>query len=344
MQQVMFTATRLLRKGFRSERARTSAEDHYKPRSDPELSSDKQQLPSKCFPSTATDDLLTTNVQGSTDLSGYIECKKVPKVASTSPAQPHSPPEKAKSEDRSPSRLVEAAAAACFQTKEFSLSTSELLTTELQEAPKLEQVEPVLVEELLVTKVPVEFEADDNTQMGSLFCSRGVSLMATGVLLQESCLRGQGDERSDLGDLAVSEDTHQLTDDLFVPKIPLEFKAERLGEQPKHTRVGVEELEMLAGSPEAKRLADEGIIDSHRAPQRTNHTGSKVVARRIRIEEPSRLVIRRKPPEEVFSSRNVEAHSEDRCPRTRNILRPRSVRNKCFIRGFVERIDARTRC
>ncbi|KIO08068.1 hypothetical protein M404DRAFT_23332 [Pisolithus tinctorius Marx 270] len=71
MEQVTYTATRLLHKGFRSERARTSAGDYYEPRSDPESSSDKQHLSTKCFLPTATHDSLTNNVQGSTELSSH---------------------------------------------------------------------------------------------------------------------------------------------------------------------------------------------------------------------------------------------------------------------------------
>ncbi|KIO03135.1 hypothetical protein M404DRAFT_27420 [Pisolithus tinctorius Marx 270] len=300
MEQVTYTATRLLHKGFRSERARTSAGDYYEPRSDPESSSDKQHLSTKCFLPTATHDSLTNNVQGSTELSRYIECEKVPKLVSTSRAQPHSPPEKTSSEDRSPGRLVEAAAATCFETGEFSLGTNRILTTELQEAVELEQVKPTLVEEPLTTKVPFEFEANYNTQRGFSFCSYRASLMATGVSLQESYLRGRGGERSNLGVPAVSRNTHQLTDDPFRSKIPLEFEAERPEEHPKPIGVEVEGLESLTGSPETDRLAYKEVVDSHRAPQHMNHIESKVIARRIQIEEPSRLVIRRKPPEEVL--------------------------------------------
>ncbi|KIO00845.1 hypothetical protein M404DRAFT_29244 [Pisolithus tinctorius Marx 270] len=124
--------------------------------------------------------------------------------------------------------------------------------------------------------------------------------MATGVSLQESYLRGRGSERSSLGVPAVSRNTHQLTSDPFRSKIPLEFKAERLEEHPKPTRVEVEELETLAGGLEAERLVCEEVIDSHRAPQHISHVETKVVARRIQIEEPLRLSIRRKPPEEVL--------------------------------------------
>ncbi|KIO08772.1 hypothetical protein M404DRAFT_22635 [Pisolithus tinctorius Marx 270] len=124
--------------------------------------------------------------------------------------------------------------------------------------------------------------------------------MATGVSLQESYLRGRGSERSDLGVPAVSRNTHQLTDDLFRSKIPLEFEAERLEEHLKPTGVGVEGLETLTGSPETDRLAYKEVVDSHRAPQHMSHVESKVIARRIQIEEPSRLIIRRKPPEEVL--------------------------------------------
>ncbi|KIO13856.1 hypothetical protein M404DRAFT_18120 [Pisolithus tinctorius Marx 270] len=238
--------------------------------------------------------------QGSTELSGYIECKKVPKLVSTSRAQPPSLSKKTKSEDRSPARLVEAAAATCFETGEFSLSTNRILTTELQEAVELKQVEPALVEEPLTTKVPFEFEANYNTQKGFSFCLYRVSLMATGVSLQESYLRGRGNERSGLGVPAVSRNTHQLTNDLFRSKIPLEFEAERLEEHPKPTGVGVEGLETLTGSPETDRLAYKEVVDSYRAPRHMNHIESKVIARRIQIEEPSRLVIRRKPPEEIL--------------------------------------------
>ncbi|KIO01491.1 hypothetical protein M404DRAFT_28533, partial [Pisolithus tinctorius Marx 270] len=91
-----------------------------------------------------------------------------------------------------------------------------------------------------------------------------------------------------------------LTDDLFRSKIPLEFKAERLEEHPKPTGVEVEGLEILTGSPETDRLAYKEVVDSHRAPRCMNHIELKVVARRIQVEEPSRLVIRRKPPEEVL--------------------------------------------
>ncbi|KIO12297.1 hypothetical protein M404DRAFT_20122 [Pisolithus tinctorius Marx 270] len=93
---------------------------------------------------------------------------------------------------------------------------------------------------------------------------------------------------------------HQLTNDPFRSKIPLEFKAERLEEHPKPTGVEVEGLEILTGSPETDRLAYEEVIDSHRAPQHMNHIESKVIARRIQIEEPSRLVILRKLPEEIL--------------------------------------------
>ncbi|KIO05388.1 hypothetical protein M404DRAFT_25511 [Pisolithus tinctorius Marx 270] len=124
--------------------------------------------------------------------------------------------------------------------------------------------------------------------------------MATGVSLQESYLRGRGNERSGLGIPAVSRNMHQLTNDPFRSKIPLKFKAERLEEHPKPTGVEVEGLEILTGSPETDRLAYEEVIDSHRAPQHMNHIESKVIARRIRVEEPSRLVIRRKPPEEIL--------------------------------------------
>ncbi|KIO00589.1 hypothetical protein M404DRAFT_29291 [Pisolithus tinctorius Marx 270] len=124
--------------------------------------------------------------------------------------------------------------------------------------------------------------------------------MATGVSLQESYLRGRGNERSGLGIPAVSRNTHQLTNDPFRSKIPLKFKAERLEEHPKPTGVGVKGLETLTGSPETDRLAYKEVIDSHRAPQHMNHIESKAIARRIKIEEPSRLVIRRKPPEEAL--------------------------------------------
>ncbi|KIO09233.1 hypothetical protein M404DRAFT_22408 [Pisolithus tinctorius Marx 270] len=86
----------------------------------------------------------------------------------------------------------------------------------------------------------------------------------------------------------------------FRSKIPLEFKAERLEEHPKPTGVEVEGLEILTGSPETDRLAYKEVIDSHRAPQHMNHIESKVIARRNWVEEPSRLVIRRKPPEEIL--------------------------------------------
>ncbi|KIN94281.1 hypothetical protein M404DRAFT_35221 [Pisolithus tinctorius Marx 270] len=300
MQQVTHTAMQLLRKGFRSEQARTSTEDYCEPRSDQGSSSDKQHPSTKCFLPTATHDSLTSSIQGSTELSGYIECEKVPKLVSTSRAQPPSSSEKTKSEDRSPGRLVEAATATCFETEEFSLSTNQILTTELQEAVELERVEPTLVEEPLTMKVPFEFEANYNTQRGFSFCSYRASLMATGVSLQESYLRGRGNERSGLGVPAVSRNTHQLTNDPFRSKIPLEFKAERLEEHPKPTGVEVEGLETLTGSPETDRLAYEEVIDSHRAPQHMNHIKSKVIARRIQIKEPLRLVIRRKPPEEVL--------------------------------------------
>ncbi|KIO11726.1 hypothetical protein M404DRAFT_20341 [Pisolithus tinctorius Marx 270] len=124
--------------------------------------------------------------------------------------------------------------------------------------------------------------------------------MATGVSLQESYLRGRGSERSSLGIPAVSRNTHQLTNDLFRSKIPLKFEAERLEEHPKPTGVEVEGLETLAGSHEVETLAYKEVIDSHRAPQHMNHIELKVIARRIQIEEPSRLVIRRKPPEEAL--------------------------------------------
>ncbi|KIO08956.1 hypothetical protein M404DRAFT_22198 [Pisolithus tinctorius Marx 270] len=169
-----------------------------------------------------------------------------------------------------------------------------------QEAVELERVKPALVEEPLMTKVPFEFEVNYNTQRGFSFCSYRVSLMATGVSLQESYLRGRGSERSDLGVPAVSRNTHQLTDDLFRSKIPLEFKAERLEEHPKPAGVGVEGLEALTGSLEVERLAYKEVIDSHRAPQHMNHIKSKVIARRIQIEEPLRLIIQRKPPDEVL--------------------------------------------
>ncbi|KIN98035.1 hypothetical protein M404DRAFT_31729 [Pisolithus tinctorius Marx 270] len=146
-----------------------------------------------------------------------------------------------------------------------------------QEAVELERVEPALVEEPLMMKVPFEFEANYNTQRGFSFCSYRVSLMAT-----------------------VSRNMHQLTDDLFRSKIPLEFEAERLEEHPKPTGVGVEGLEALTGSLEVERLAYKEVVDSHRAPQHMNHIKSKVIARRIQIEEPLRLVIRRKPPDEVL--------------------------------------------
>ncbi|KAI5993142.1 hypothetical protein F5J12DRAFT_786018 [Pisolithus orientalis] len=181
-----------------------------------------------------THDSLMTNMQGSTELSGYIECKKVPKPVLTSHVQPCSPPKKAKNEDQSPGRLIKAVTVTHFKTKEFSSIGNELLTAKLQGAAKLEQVEPVVVEGLLMTKVPIE------------------------------------------------------------------FKARRLKEHMKPTRVEVEELKMLTGSPKAKRLADEEIVDSHRAPQHTNHTKSRVIARRIRIEEPSRLVTQRKLLEEIL--------------------------------------------
>ncbi|KIO10668.1 hypothetical protein M404DRAFT_20920 [Pisolithus tinctorius Marx 270] len=93
---------------------------------------------------------------------------------------------------------------------------------------------------------------------------------------------------------------HQLTDNLFRSKIPLEFEAERLEEHPKPTGVEVEGLETLAGSHEVEKLAYKEITDSHSAPQHMNHVESKAIARRIKIEEPSRLVIRRKLPEEVL--------------------------------------------
>ncbi|KIO04189.1 hypothetical protein M404DRAFT_26400 [Pisolithus tinctorius Marx 270] len=66
-------------------------------------------------------------------------------------------------------------------------------------------------------------------------------------------------------------------------KVPLDFEMERLEECAKPTRVGVEELEMLAGSL-----------------RRISHTETKVTAKRIKIEKPSRLVIQRKLPEEVL--------------------------------------------
>ncbi|KIO08760.1 hypothetical protein M404DRAFT_22617 [Pisolithus tinctorius Marx 270] len=300
MQQVTYTAARLLHEGFRSERARASTRDYYEPQSDPESSSDKQHLSTRCFLPTATHDLLTSSIQGATELSGYIECEKVLKLVSTSHAQPPSSSEKTKSADQSPGRLVEAAAVTSFETKEFSLSTNRILTTELQEAVELERVEPALVEGPLTTKVPFEFEANYNTQRGFSFCSYRASLMATGVSLQESYLRGQGNERSGLRIPAVSRNTHQLTNDPFRSKIPLEFEAERLKEHPKPTGVGVEGLEALTGSLEVERLAYKEVIDSHRAPQHMNHIESKVVVRRIQVEEPSRLIIRRKPPEEVL--------------------------------------------
>ncbi|KIN93675.1 hypothetical protein M404DRAFT_35877 [Pisolithus tinctorius Marx 270] len=124
--------------------------------------------------------------------------------------------------------------------------------------------------------------------------------MATGVSLQESYLRGRGNERSGLRVPAVSRNMHQLTNDPFRSKIPLEFEAERLKEHPKPTGVEVEGLETLTGSPETDRLAYKEATDSHREPQHMNHIESKVIARRIQIKEPSRLVIRRKPLDEVL--------------------------------------------
>ncbi|KIN97953.1 hypothetical protein M404DRAFT_31764 [Pisolithus tinctorius Marx 270] len=81
-------------------------------------------------------------------------------------------------------------------------------------------------------------------------------------------------------------------------KVPLDFKAERLKEHTKPTGVEVEELETLAGSLEVERLVCEEIIDSRRVLQCISHTEMKVIARRIKIEEPSRLITRRKPLEE----------------------------------------------
>ncbi|KIO00329.1 hypothetical protein M404DRAFT_29703 [Pisolithus tinctorius Marx 270] len=102
---------------------------------------------------------------------------------------------------------------------------NKILTTKLQEAPKLQKVKPVVVEELLMMKVPIEFKVP-----------------------------------------VVSEEDQQLADESLVSKIPLKFEAERLEEQVKPTSVKVEELEMLAGSPEVKRLEDEEVVDSHRMP------------------------------------------------------------------------------
>ncbi|KAI5996891.1 hypothetical protein F5J12DRAFT_785306 [Pisolithus orientalis] len=101
---------------------------------------------------------------------------------------------------------------------------------------------------------------------------------------------------------AVSEEVQQLADELLVSKIPLKFEAERLKEQVMPTRVKVEELEMLAGSPKAKRLADEEVVGSHRMPQCTNCADSRVIARRSRIEEPSRHIIGQNVPDEPLRS------------------------------------------
>ncbi|KIN95850.1 hypothetical protein M404DRAFT_33817 [Pisolithus tinctorius Marx 270] len=108
--------------------------------------------------------------------------------------------------------------------------------------------------------------------------------MATGVSLQESYLRGRGNERSGLGVPAVSRNMHQLTNDPFRSKIPLEFEAKRLEEHLKPTRVEVEELETLAGGLEAERLVCKEVIDSHREPQHMNHVESKPPDEVLRIE------------------------------------------------------------
>ncbi|KIO05703.1 hypothetical protein M404DRAFT_25002 [Pisolithus tinctorius Marx 270] len=67
------------------------------------------------------------------------------------------------SEGPSTNYIEKAADAPCFEMEESTLGTSELLTTELQEAAKLKQVEPVAVEEPLVMREPFKFEATTNT-------------------------------------------------------------------------------------------------------------------------------------------------------------------------------------
>ncbi|KAI5984572.1 hypothetical protein F5J12DRAFT_916321, partial [Pisolithus orientalis] len=276
-------ATRLLRKGFRSEQARTSAEDYYRPQNSQGPSSDKWQWPTKCFPVTSTHDSLTTDMQGSVELLEYMECEQVPMMVSMSHAQPQSPSEKTRSKGPSPGNLDEMAEMPGFETKEFSLSTNERLTMELQEAAKLEQVKPVVVEEPLMTKLPFEFETSDGARRSFSFCSHRNSQLAADTFE----LRYRSLKEDTIEAPSVSKEVQQLVDELLVSKIPLEFEAERFEEQTKPTRVKVEELEMLAGSPEAKRLADEEVVDSHGMLQCTNRTKSKVIARR-------------KPPEEIL--------------------------------------------
>ncbi|KAI6146868.1 hypothetical protein BKA82DRAFT_30585 [Pisolithus tinctorius] len=83
-------------------------------------------------------------------------------------------------------------------------------------------------------------------------------------------------------------------------KIPLEFETERLEGHARSTRVEDEALKVLASGHEADKSVHQGNADSYRTLRGTEYIKTKVVARRIKIEEPSRLVIQRKPPEEAL--------------------------------------------
>ncbi|KIO04190.1 hypothetical protein M404DRAFT_26401 [Pisolithus tinctorius Marx 270] len=130
---------RLLRKGFRSERVRTSMEDYYEPRSDQGSGLGKQQQPTKSFPGPPVHDSLTTGIQEPMELLDCTWHEQMPVAASAGHTQPPSSPEEMANEGPSTDYIKKAADTLCFE-----------------ETPELEQVEPV--EEPPMTKVPIEFK------------------------------------------------------------------------------------------------------------------------------------------------------------------------------------------
>ncbi|KIO10662.1 hypothetical protein M404DRAFT_20914 [Pisolithus tinctorius Marx 270] len=136
------------------------------------------------------------------------------------------------------------------------------------------------------------FEIEESTS--------GTSDLLTVKLQETPELEGQSLKENTVEVPAVSEEVRQIADESLMSKAPLNFKTERPEEHSKPTRVKVEELKTPVASLEAKRFVYEEIVDSHKVLQHVSHVEMKVVARQIEIEEPSRLVIRRKLPEEVL--------------------------------------------
>ncbi|KAI5987950.1 hypothetical protein F5J12DRAFT_898393 [Pisolithus orientalis] len=184
-------------------------EDYYKPQNDQGSSLDEQQLPTKPFPSSSHE--------------------QMPMTVLASHTQPPTSPEKMASKGPSTDYIEKAADAPCFEMKESTLGTSELLTMESQEAAKLEE-----------------------------------------------------NRRS-------SKEVQQLADKSLVLKVPLEFKTERLEGHAKSTRVEGEALEVLANGLKADKML-----------RNMEYAKTKVIAKKIKIEKPSRLVARRKQPEEFL--------------------------------------------